>query len=292
MFKNFFLKQYLDTRLFQNFTDKVLKSDGIDCNLAIPILIHAVRQLSQNLFNRLTNLHASLFALCLKSRQFKTALPFFRINVIELFLTGNLTEGASTRVFSQAKDLNYGLLTPNLNESKQIFMENCKFNHSIVDLALNLRTETASSTLEDILMSVDTVTSSQTIHKIQLNYRSVLLFFYYGAMILAAMNSYKAAFLYLEHAICLPATRLSAITLECVKKYILIGLILDYPQPLAKLPEYRPNVIQRVALPMAITYVSMAQTYAKASVNNQDVAGVVRNYLQTCHETLVHVGFF
>lgn len=147
----------------------------------------------------------------------------------------------------------------------------------------------SSSTLEDILMVVDTVLQPQTIQKIQLNYRPVLLFFYYGAMILAAMNLYKAAFLYLEHAICLPATRLSAITLECVKKYILIGLILDYPQPLAKLPEYRSNVIQRVALPMAVTYVRMAQTYAKASANHQDIAGALRNYLQTCHETLVKV---
>lgn len=139
-----------------------------------------------------------------------------------------------------------------------------------------------SSTINDVLMPVDTTPFQ--IAKVQLNYRPVLLFFYYGAMILAAMRHYKAAFLYLEHAICLPATRLSAITLECLKKYILIGLILDYPNPLLKLPDYRPNVIQRIAVPMAITYVRMAQVYAKARINHQDVAEAVQNYLQPHRE--------
>jgi len=38
--------------------------------------------------------------------------------------------------------------------------------------------------------------------------RPVILYFYYGAMILCALEQWERAELFLEHAICLPTTRL------------------------------------------------------------------------------------
>lgn len=92
-----------------------MKRDSLDCALLIPILTHAVSQLSQDQPNRLTNLHASLFSLCLKARQFNVALPFFCVNVIHLFLGGTLTQPESSYIVSQFKDVKCGFLTPDFN---------------------------------------------------------------------------------------------------------------------------------------------------------------------------------
>lgn len=85
--------------------------------------------------------------------------------------------------------------------------------------------------------------------------RSVLLYFYYGALILAATEQWERAELFLEHAICLPAPKASAIVVEAFKKYILIGLILGRTLPEKNLPAYRSPSIQRSIIKMVTAYV-------------------------------------
>jgi hypothetical protein len=51
-------------------------------------------------------------------------------------------------------------------------------------------------------------------------------------MIFGALEEWEDAVLFLEHAICLPAKRCSAIVLEAIKKYYIISLIIGRKRPL------------------------------------------------------------
>ena len=66
----------------------------------------------------------------------------------------------------------------------------------------------------------------------------MLLYFYYGAMVYGALEEWENAILFLEHAICLPTKKPSAIVLEALKKYILISLILGRKKPLEYVGNY------------------------------------------------------
>lgn len=107
----------------------------------------------------------------------------------------------------------------------------------------------------------------------------MLLYFYYGAVILCCLERYEEALLFLEHVICLPATRLSAIVLESAKKYVLVSLILGRCKPWESLPPYRSTVVQRQAFPLCGVYVKLAEVMNKCSEARGNVALTVENYL-------------
>jgi hypothetical protein len=61
--------------------------------------------------------------------------------------------------------------------------------------------------------------------------RNVLLYFYYGAMIYGALEKWEDSVFFLEHAICLPIKKHSAIVLEALKKFYIISLIIGRKKP-------------------------------------------------------------
>lgn len=119
----------------------------------------------------------------------------------------------------------------------------------------------------------------------------MLLYFYYGALILCALEKYEESVLFFEHGICLPATRLSAIVLESLKKYILVSLILGRHKPLQHLPPYKSSLIQRFATPLSAAYVSLSALIEKISNERGNVAAAIEKYLQDKRDVFEKVGF-
>jgi hypothetical protein len=70
-------------------------------------------------------------------------------------------------------------------------------------------------------------------------------------MVLCTLEDWERALMFLEHAICLPAPKPSAIVLEAFKKYVLVSLILGRNNPEKNLPGYRSPSIQRVVARIA-----------------------------------------
>lgn len=75
----------LDFHFFQSLTEELLRR-GLAIN-GIQLLSNAILKLTNNSTTLLTNLHALLFCLCLKARRFDAAIPFFKINVTDNFLS-------------------------------------------------------------------------------------------------------------------------------------------------------------------------------------------------------------
>lgn len=75
----------LDYYFFHNLTDELIRR-GLEIN-GIKLLSIAILKLTNNSTSLLTNLHPLLFCLCLKARRFDVAIPFFKINVTNIFLS-------------------------------------------------------------------------------------------------------------------------------------------------------------------------------------------------------------
>lgn len=125
--------------------------------------------------------------------------------------------------------------------------------------------------------------------KINLDNRQVLLYFYYGAMILAVLERYEEALLLLEHAISLPATRLSSIVVEALKKYILISLILGRSKPSDNLPNYVSSIIQRNAFPLCKNYFKLSDIYHKHIETRRNVVLGVGKFIQENSDDFIMV---
>ncbi|KAI1723012.1 COP9 signalosome complex subunit 3 [Ditylenchus destructor] len=218
-------------RLFQNIAD-VLISKGLALH-GITLLRDAILKFTRHSTEHLTNIHASLFCLCLKSRHFTEALPFFQLNVIDLFKSGTSLNSSENAGKSSASNA--------LDSGEDKFPAPCQ--------------------------------------KTVLDAKPMLLFFYYGGMILCALEKYEDALLFLEHGICLPAVRLSAIVLEAFKKYILISLILGRTKPVAQLPSYKSSLIQRCAVPLSTRYMNLSSLVERVSNERGDVAAAIGNFL-------------
>uniref|UniRef100_A0A915DJ13 Structural maintenance of chromosomes protein 4 n=1 Tax=Ditylenchus dipsaci TaxID=166011 RepID=A0A915DJ13_9BILA len=226
-------------RLFQSITEGLLAK-----NLSlhgIRLLSNAILKLTGGSTEYLTNIHASLFCLCLKARNFTEALPFFTLNPTEMFLTGSAFAFPGLNAANESS-----------SSSSKAALNGC----SPPPQAANSRA------------------------KCLLDAKSSLLYFYYGGMILCALERYNEALLFFEHGICLPAVRFSAIMLESFKKYILVSLIVGRNNPVAQLPSYKSSVIQRNALPLASVYVNLAQLVQKAINARRDVTAVVEVYME------------
>lgn len=110
-------------------------------------------------------------------------------------------------------------------------------------------------------------------------------------MILTVLERYEEALLTLEHAICLPAARLSSIMVEALKKYVLVSLILGRSKPLDDLPTYRSALIQRQAVPLCQVYFRLSETIYKHIETRRNVATAVETYLQQKVDVLKRVYF-
>jgi len=202
------------------------------------------------------NLAVQTFVQCLKERQYEDALPFFKLDLLELFKLGSGKEG----VKSEAAVSSSG--------SGSTAQQNVS--------------STSGGPLQPLLATLGKVskTGSQNSKKnsAEFDVRTVLLYFYYGGTILAVLERYEEALLMLEHAVCLPAVRPSAIVLESVKKYVLVSLILGRGR--IELPPYKSGVVTRTIFPMAGLYMKLAQQYQKCVESKDNVAALVQDYLQ------------
>lgn len=91
-------------------TDELLRR-GLQTN-GIKILSNAILKLTNNSTLLLTNLHALLFCLCLKARLFEAAIPFFKINVIDIFLSAPNYSVANTETNSTPSQSGLNLIGP------------------------------------------------------------------------------------------------------------------------------------------------------------------------------------
>uniref|UniRef100_A0A914I5F6 Structural maintenance of chromosomes protein 4 n=1 Tax=Globodera rostochiensis TaxID=31243 RepID=A0A914I5F6_GLORO len=110
--------------------------------------------------------------------------------------------------------------------------------------------------------------------------RAVLLYFYYGALIYAALEQWEEAALFLEHAICFPAMKKnSAIALDAVKKYNIIWLILGRSKPIDSLPHYRLSSLQRNFVALASVYTKLWPLVQRNADNKTDLVRALFSYL-------------
>jgi len=73
--------------------------------------------------------------------------------------------------------------------------------------------------------------------------KDMLLYFYYGGMILTGLKDFSKALIFFKMAITAPAIVLSAIMVEAYKKFVLVSLIVH--GKIISLPKYTSSVIQR-----------------------------------------------
>lgn len=86
-----------------------------------------------------------------------------------------------------------------------------------------------------------------------------LLYFYYGAMIYAALKKFDRALYFLEVVITTPAMAVSHIMLEAYKKYILVCLILH--GKVINPPKYTSQVVERFIKPLSSAYHKLSLAY-------------------------------
>eukprot|EP00096_Caligus_rogercresseyi_P010809 TRINITY_DN4046_c0_g1_i1.p1 TRINITY_DN4046_c0_g1~~TRINITY_DN4046_c0_g1_i1.p1 ORF type:complete len:442 (-),score=127.35 TRINITY_DN4046_c0_g1_i1:49-1374(-) len=79
-----------------------------------------------------------------------------------------------------------------------------------------------------------------------LDSRHVLLFYYYGGMIYAALKNFERSLYFLEVVVTLPSSVVSHVMFEAYKKYLLISLLVPDPsREQQKLPKYTSPVINK-----------------------------------------------
>uniref|UniRef100_A0A915N8I9 Lipid-binding serum glycoprotein C-terminal domain-containing protein n=1 Tax=Meloidogyne javanica TaxID=6303 RepID=A0A915N8I9_MELJA len=111
------------------------------------------------------------------------------------------------------------------------------------------------------------------------NRRSILLYFYYGALIYGALEKWEDSCLFLEYLITLPSKRCSSIILEGLKKYLIISLIIGRKKPLELLPSYRTPSLNRNYYHYALVYIRLPHLIEKALEAKKDLVVVLENFL-------------
>ncbi|XP_034250086.1 COP9 signalosome complex subunit 3 isoform X1 [Thrips palmi] len=104
-----------------------------------------------------------------------------------------------------------------------------------------------------------------------------LLYFYYGAMIYAALKKFDRALYFLEVVITTPAMAVSHIMLEAYKKYILVCLILH--GKVLNPPKYASQVVERFIKPLSSAYNKLSLAYSTNSC--EEVQQCLNLYAET-----------
>lgn len=91
----------------------------------------------------------------------------------------------------------------------------------------------------------------------------ILLYFYYGALILTAVKDYDRALYFLEACVTIPAMAVSHIMLEAYKKYLLVSLIVagDRAKENLVLPKYTSPVINKYIRPLCNSYLELVNAF-------------------------------
>lgn len=106
----------------------------------------------------------------------------------------------------------------------------------------------------------------------------VLLYFYYGALILTAVKDYDRALYFLEACVTIPAVAVSHIMLEAYKKYLLVSLIIggDRTKDSLTLPKYTSPVINKYIKPLCNSYVDLVNAFY--TNNMSEVQSTINQY--------------
>ncbi|KAL3123455.1 hypothetical protein niasHT_004627 [Heterodera trifolii] len=268
-------------RFFENITDILLKRKVP--LWGILLLERAILICSQGHANRLTNLHASFFCLCLKARHFDRAVPFLHIDVVELFkradgaATGASVEpGADGSAAAVGGSVSDGGDKVSSSEKQQA--QSSSTGSGIASLLQKAMNTVSGGGAGQSAKFEEPKTTTQS-HN-QLNRRSVLLSFYYGALIYAALEQWEESALFLEHVICFPVMKKnSAIALDALKKYNIIWLILGRSKPIDSLPHYRLSVLQRNFVALASVYTKLWPLMQRNMDNKTDLVHTLFSYL-------------
>lgn len=93
--------------------------------------------------------------------------------------------------------------------------------------------------------------------------RDVLLYCYYGSIVLLGLHRYREALDILHLAITIPASIMNAITVACIKRWILVSIILGYALP--TLPQYAPPPVCRAMKSECGAYTEFAKKCQRLS---------------------------
>uniref|UniRef100_A0A183C6U6 COP9 signalosome complex subunit 3 n=1 Tax=Globodera pallida TaxID=36090 RepID=A0A183C6U6_GLOPA len=273
-------------RIFETITEMLLKRKAP--LWGILLLERAVLTCSQGHPDRLTNLHASFFCLCLKARHFDRAVPFLHIDVVELFKRADAAaivvsvepgaDGCGTAVGCTGSVSDGVDKVSSSEKQQQQQVQTSSTGSGIASSAVSLFQKAMNMAGGGVGLGVkfDEPKSTQP----HLKRRAVLLYFYYGAMIYAALEQWEEAALFLEHAICFPAMKKnSAIALDAVKKYNIIWLILGRSKPIDSLPHYRLSSLQRNFVALASVYTKLWPLVQRNADNKTDLVRALFSYL-------------
>jgi len=223
----------------------------------------------------LTDLHPALFCLCLKARRFDIESGFFLPDVVELFKQATSTSSHPHDELDDGKEVS-SVSSENMTHQGS-FISNIQRS-----LFSNIQSLMAvSSSLPQIISTGSYKDDTPTQGNLLIKPRNVLLYFYYGAMILCALEKWEDGLQFLEHAICLPSNKPSAIVLEAYKKYMIVSLILGNLYPERSLPDYRSPNVQRFISRMALPYVRLAPVVQKSLKAKDDVVKALEDYVDS-----------
>merc|ERR1719510_1851595 len=110
------------------------------------------------------------------------------------------------------------------------------------------------------------------------NTKNLLLFFYYGGMIAAAIKNFSRALYLLEACVTMPAEAVSHIMLESYKKFLLIWLIVhgDKTQDCLAFPKYTSPVVNKYIKPLCAPYHEVVKGFY--SNQNSELNNIVEKH--------------
>uniref|UniRef100_A0A0M3JYK4 COP9 signalosome complex subunit 3 n=1 Tax=Anisakis simplex TaxID=6269 RepID=A0A0M3JYK4_ANISI len=149
---------------------------------------------------------------------------------------------------------------------------------------LSLRTriyEPSIPFLETPITKIFKETSSQS-NIPNIDSKWVLLYFYYGGLILGSLGRLRECLLMMENVICIPSIAISAVVVEAYKKYILISMILF--DQISPLPSYRSSLIPRNVRKLCADYTSI-ETICQNNDHGPDVALSLIKHLEQHRKT-------
>lgn len=103
----------------------------------------------------------------------------------------------------------------------------------------------------------------------------VLLYHYYGGMVYCGLKRWRDAANLLKTVLAVPATAVSAISVEAYKKYALASLLAHGSLP--ALPKYTPPVLARQLSVLAAPYFALAKVGARVVLQGVRSAGSRRS---------------
>lgn len=109
--------------------------------------------------------------------------------------------------------------------------------------------------------------------------KHVLLYYYYGGLIYAAIKNFERASYFFEVVLTVPAQVVNPIMQETYKKQIILNLLLNGKLPENMLPKYTSPCVFRQKKQVAHSYLKLAHEYA--SLNHEKIRWLVNTNLNT-----------